>query len=176
VRRSPRRAWRRDNVADLSAQEISSMSSSFPIVVLLSALVTLPSPGAERKPAAPGRFAPSTVSRLSPVTHDVRMIQEGSAFKFVPARVTAKVGDALRFVMETGAPHNVAFDTATVPVEVRSALGARMADQISVLAGPLLTDRGATYTISLEGVKPGTYDFFCMPHFAMGMKGTLVVQ
>jgi len=31
-------------------------------------------------------------------------------------------------------------------------------------------------TISLGGIKPGTYPFHCTPHLAMGMKGTLTVQ
>ena len=47
---------------------------------------------------------------------------------------------------------------------------------MSPLASPLLSAEGASYTISLEGVPAGTYPFFCMPHMAAGMKGTIVVQ
>jgi plastocyanin len=39
-----------------------------------------------------------------------------------------------------------------------------------------VTEANGVYTISFAGVKPGRYEFFCMPHMAMGMKGVLTVQ
>jgi plastocyanin len=50
-----------------------------------------------------------------------------------------------------------------------------MPDQMAPLASPILKD-GQSYTVRLDGVKSGTYPYFCMPHAAMGMKGSLTVQ
>jgi len=33
-----------------------------------------------------------------------------------------------------------------------------------------------TYTISFGNVQPGAYLFYCTPHLAMGMKGTIFVE
>lgn len=111
-----------------------------------------------------------------PVTHEVRMISTGTAAHFEPAEVVAHPGDRIRFVNAQGGPHNVSFDPAHLPDDVRRALSAAMADQIQPLWGPLLTTPNQEYTITLNGVKPGRYEFFCMPHQALGMKGVLIVR
>ena len=51
-----------------------------------------------------------------------------------------------------------------------------MPGQIQELWGPLMTEANGTYTVSFTGVRPGSYEFFCMPHMAMGMRGTITVQ
>lgn len=108
--------------------------------------------------------------------HEVRMVQEGSAYRFRPAALTVRPGDRVRFVMVSGGPHNVAFDAERVPGPARRALAAGMPDTIAPLAGPVLTEPGAGYTVSFDGVPPGTYPFLCMPHAAMGMRGTVTVR
>jgi plastocyanin len=111
-----------------------------------------------------------------PATHVVRMWSDGRTARFEPAQVVIHPGDAVRFVNAGGGPHNVSFDPAKLPEDVRRALQAGMADQIQPLWGPLLTDEGQAYTIRFTGVKPGRYEFFCMPHMAMSMRGVLVVR
>ncbi|HEX2204492.1 MAG TPA: plastocyanin/azurin family copper-binding protein [Longimicrobium sp.] len=111
-----------------------------------------------------------------PATHEVKMYMEGPAARFEPARLTIRAGDRVRFVTVSGAPHNVSFDPAKVPDDAERALAAAMPNQMQPLWGPLLTDPKGEYTIAFTGVKPGTYEFFCMPHMAMGMKGTITVQ
>jgi plastocyanin len=76
----------------------------------------------------------------------------------------------------SGAPHNVSFDPEKLPADVRRTLAAAMANTIQPLAGPLLLNAGDSYTISFAGVRPGRYEFFCMPHVGMAMKGTVVVR
>ncbi len=44
------------------------------------------------------------------------------------------------------------------------------------LTSPLLINSGDATTVSFEGVTPGTYKFYCMPHLALGMKGQIIVQ
>ncbi|HSU14294.1 plastocyanin/azurin family copper-binding protein [Longimicrobium sp.] len=111
-----------------------------------------------------------------PVTHEVRMVMEGTTARFEPASLTIHAGDRVRFTNASGGPHNVSFDPARIPADAQRALAASMADQIQPLWGPLMTESGGSYTISFAGVKPGRYEFFCMPHMAMGMKGAITVQ
>jgi len=135
-------------------------------IIILAAASLLTVPVAIRAAAA----APP------PTTHDVRMVQDGSAYKFEPASLTIRAGDRVRFINVSGGPHNVSFDPAQVPDDVERVLSAAMPNQIQALWGPLMTEANAAYTISFAGVKPGRYEFFCMPHMAMGMRGAITVQ
>jgi len=108
--------------------------------------------------------------------HVVRMVMVGDAPRFQPATVTVRPGDQVRFVVASGAPHNVSFDAAKLPADVRRALAAGMPEQIQPLSGKLLLEEGESYTLSVNGVRPGRYEFFCLPHVGMAMKGTLVVR
>jgi len=121
-------------------------------------------------------FAPRGAAPAPPAVHEVRMVMSGTTARFEPATVTIHPGDRVRFVVASGGPHNVSFDPAKLPADVRAALTAAMADPIQPLAGPLRMNAGDSYTISFTGVKPGRYEFFCMPHVGMGMKGTVVVR
>lgn len=122
--------------------------------------------------------APSSVlaAHPTPQTHVVRMVQKGDAFAFAPEEVRARNGDRIRFVMVSGAPHNVAFDAEQVPAVAHATLSRALPDRMSALAGPLLTEEGAAYTMTLDGIPPGRYPFFCMPHVAMKMTGVLIVD
>lgn len=119
-------------------------------------------------------FAPARPT--PPAVHQVRMIMQGETARFEPATLTIHPGDRVRFVVVSGAPHNVSFDPEKVPADVRRTLAAAMPSQMQPLAGPLLLNAGDSYTISFAGVKPGRYEFFCMPHVGMQMKGTIVVR
>lgn len=124
----------------------------------------------------PVAFTRMLAPEPSPTVHEVRMVQEGSAYRFAPAKLTVKRGDRVKFVMVSGGPHNVAFDADRVPDAAERALSAGMPAQMSPLAGPLLTRAGESYTVSFANVAPGTYPFYCMPHMAMGMQGTVTVR
>jgi plastocyanin len=129
---------------------------------------------------APGAAAPTAgaVAKVAPTgaTVDIKMVGDDKGYRFEPATVTIKPGDAVRFTMVSGGPHNVAFDPATVPAESKNQLDANMDQKISELSSPMMMNPNETYTISFGGVKPGTYPFHCTPHLAMGMKGTITVQ
>jgi len=85
-------------------------------------------------------------------------------------------GDGVKFVMMSGGPHNIAFDPATILPEVRPQFSANMPNQMGELSSPLFTNPNDTYTISFGKVQPGAYPFYCTPHLAMGMKGTIFVE
>lgn len=109
-------------------------------------------------------------------THEVKMVGDDKGYRFEPANLTIKAGDAIRFTMVSGGPHNVAFDPATIPAESKAQLDANMDQKLSELSSPMLMNPDEHYTISFGGIKPGVYPFHCTPHLAMGMKGVITVQ
>src|SRR6185503_2801837 len=59
-------------------------------------------------------------------THEVKMYGDDKGYRFDPADVTVKSGDAIKFVLVNGGPHNIAFDPATTPAESKDQLNANM--------------------------------------------------
>jgi plastocyanin len=57
-----------------------------------------------------------------PVVHEVKMTLNGATARFDPATVTVRAGDRVRFVVVSGAPHNVSFDPEKLPADVRRTL------------------------------------------------------
>jgi plastocyanin len=112
----------------------------------------------------------------TPVVHEVRMTTDGKNFTFSPAALTIKSGDEVRFINASGGPHNVAFDPAKVGDPAAAKLTAAMKNQIAPLAGPLMTAENENYVVSFAGVPAGKYEFFCMPHAALAMKGVITVE
>ena len=109
-------------------------------------------------------------------THEVKMIGDEKGYRFEPADLTIKSGDAVKFVMVSGGPHSVSFDPAAVPADSKAQLDANMDNKMAELSSPTLMNPNEEYVISFGGVKPGKYDFHCTPHLAMGMKGSVTVQ
>ncbi len=124
-----------------------------------------PAAGAVAKVAATG------------ATHEIKMIGDDKGYRFEPADVTIKSGDAVKFIMVSGGPHNVSFDPATITdASSKAQLDANMDQKMSELSSPMMMNPNEAYVISFGGVKPGKYDFHCTPHLAMGMKGSITVQ
>ncbi|HEX7019132.1 MAG TPA: plastocyanin/azurin family copper-binding protein [Gemmatimonadaceae bacterium] len=146
-----------------------------------AATTPAPAPTADTsaKAAAPAPGAATGTATAQPATGqtvEVKMIGDAKGYRFEPKDITIKQGDALKFVMVTGGPHNVAFDPATVPANAKAQLSANMPGQISELSSPMLMNPNEAYTISFAGVPAGKYPFHCTPHLAMGMTGTVTVQ
>ena len=123
-------------------------------------------------PAAGG----GTAAAITGKTHEVKMIGDDKGYRFDPADITVKAGDGIKFIMVSGGPHNVAFDPATIPADVKPQLMANMPNQQAELSSPLFMNPNESYTMSFANVKPGQYPYHCTPHLAMGMKGTITVQ
>ena len=115
-------------------------------------------------------------------THEVQMVLEGSSYKYVPADITVKAGDQIKFINVSGGPHNVAFKEADVPAAVATRLDANMPATVGAMQkmgkmnGPLVTEPNGTYTISFAAIPAGKYPYVCTPHEALGMKGIITVQ
>jgi plastocyanin len=126
-------------------------------------------------PAAPAAGA-VTAAPATGKTHEVKMIGDASGYKFVPADLVIKAGDAVKWINVSGGPHNVAFTGITDPT-VKAQLDANMTGaKMGELSGPLLLQPNEGYTISFANIAAGKYDYNCTPHLAMNMKGTITVQ
>ena len=96
-----------------------------------------PAPAATTPAPAPSAAAPANAAAKvasTGATHDIKMIGDDKGYRFEPATVTIKAGDAVRFTMVSGGPHNVAFDPATVPPDSKNQLDANMDQKISELS------------------------------------------
>ena len=113
---------------------------------------------------------------ITGTTHEVKMVGDEKGYRYEPADITVKAGDGIKFVFVSGGPHNVAFDPATIPADVKPQLSANMPNQQGELSSPMFMNPNETYTISFANVKPGQYPYHCTPHLAMNMKGEFTIQ
>lgn len=133
-------------------------------------------PAADQATAATATAAPVEATPTGAGV-DVDMVLEGTAYKYVPADITVKAGDAVRFHNKSGGPHNVAFDPKEIPAGSEAAVDAALgANKMGPLTGALLVEQDAVFTLNTAGMPAGKYAINCTPHMALGMKGTLTVQ
>lgn len=129
-------------------------------MLALGAVVSSPAPAAAQR-------APRTVV--------VEMIQQGSRYLFRPAGIRIQPGDIVQFKAVSGNPHNIQFYPNRIPTGAREVLNRAMAQRMGDLASPMLVQANQIYTVNFTGAPQGTYDIFCLPHQALGMKGTIIV-
>ena len=161
------------------------------LTLVTSAFVFAACGGGESKPAAEAApppmaemAAPAPVSggaaMMAPVTgttHEIKMVGDDKGFRFDPANVTIKSGDAVKFVFVSGGPHNVAFDAATLAADVKAQLDANFgSERMAELNSNMYMTVGQGATISFAKIPAGSYAYNCTPHLAMGMKGVITVQ
>jgi len=135
-----------------------------------ASVATVPAGGTT--PVASGTMAPITGT-----THEVKMVGDAQGYRFEPANITVKQGDGIKWIMVSGGPHNVAFDVATIPADVKPQLDANMGtDKMGELSSNMKMNPNETITISFANIKAGKYPYTCIPHLAMNMKGVITVQ
>ena len=137
-----------------------------------------PAAGASASAGAPAASAGGAVAAKPATgnTWEVKMIGDASGYKFDPANLTIKEGDAVKWTVVSGPPHNVSFYADSIPSGAQAQLNANMPNPMSPLTSPLFNNPGESYTISFAGVPKGTYKYFCTPHQALGMHAQLTVQ
>jgi plastocyanin len=110
--------------------------------------------------------------------HEIRLEAnaERDVYRFVPARVNARAGDVLLFRTVSGTPHSIVFEAGGLSAPAREALNGAMSRRPGDLSSPLLSPDGAEYRIVVPALNPGRYQFFCLPHRAYDMRGTLQVS
>jgi plastocyanin len=109
--------------------------------------------------------------------HEIRLEANPGrdVYRFVPANVSARPGDVLLFRTVSGTPHNIVFEAAGLSAPAHEALNGAMSRRAGDLSSPLLSPDGAEYRIVVPAIGPGRYPFFCLPHRAYDMRGTLQV-
>jgi plastocyanin len=134
-------------------------------------------PGAAAAPAgAAGAAGAAAAAPATGKTHEVKMTGDATGYKFEPANITVKQGDAIKFIMVSGGPHNVTFQNVA-DAAVRAQLDANMPGQkMGEASGPMIMTPNEAYTISFAKIPAGKYDYICTPHAAMNMKGVVTVQ
>ncbi|MBM3900163.1 MAG: cupredoxin domain-containing protein, partial [Gemmatimonadetes bacterium] len=130
---------------------------------------TAAAPAVETAPAA----APATVTGT---THEIKMIGDEKGYRYEPANLTVKTGDAVKYVFVSGGPHNVAFEGATLSADVKKQLDANFSAKMAELSSNMMLNAGESVTISFAGIPAGKYPFNCTPHLAMNMKGVITVE
>jgi plastocyanin len=154
-----------------SATDSAAMNAAATSTPAPSTAAATPSTGTAAPAAGAAAAAPATGT-----THEVKMIGDATGYKFVPENVTVKPGDAVKYVMVSGGPHNVAFQNVA-DAAVKAQLDANMPGQhMGELSGPMVMQPNEAYTVSFAKIPAGKYDYICVPHAAMNMKGTVTVQ
>ena len=119
----------------------------------------------------------ATMAPITGKTHEVKMVGDAKGYRFDPANFTVKQGDGVKFVVVSGGPHNVAFDPATIPSDLKGQLDANMGtDKMGELSSNMKMNPGESVTVSFGNIKPGQYPYHCVPHLALNMKGVITVQ
>jgi plastocyanin len=126
--------------------------------------------------AAGGAAGAATAQAATGKTWEVKMVGDASGYKFDPANLTIKEGDAVKWTVVSGPPHNVSFYADSIPSGAQAQLAANMPNPMSPLTSPLFNKPGEAYAVSFKGVAKGTYKYFCTPHQALGMHAQLTVQ
>ena len=118
-----------------------------------------------------------TMAAITGKTHTVNMVGDAKGYRFEPANITVKQGDGIKFMMVSGGPHNVAFDPASVPADVKAQLDANMGtEKMGELSSAMKMNPNESITVSFANIKAGNYPYNCVPHVAMNMKGVVTVQ
>ncbi len=138
-----------------------------------------PAGGAET--AAPATTAPAGDVAMAPATgttHEIKMLGDDKGYRFEPANITIKTGDAVKFTFVSGGPHNVSFTHDTdMPADVKAQLDANLgSERLAELMSNMYTEPGQGITISFAKIPAGAYDYNCTPHLAMGMTGVITVE
>ncbi len=118
-----------------------------------------PKPSKSAEAPAPEGSGSAAPAESAPPAADPGTVTAMPENKFDPAELKVKVGDTVTWKNAGG------FHTVTG--------GDGSPDASSPIGDKPLSDPSATHQVTFD--KPGTYPYFCQPHAALGMKGTIVV-
>jgi plastocyanin len=139
---------------------------------------TAAAPAAATPDSAAGAMAAGSASYMAATgkTWDVKMMGDAQGYRFDPKTLTIHQGDAVKFIMVSGGPHDVTFWADSIPSGAESQLTANMPNHTAPLTAPMTINPNETFTVSFAGVPAGLYKYYCTPHLAMGMVAQITVQ
>jgi plastocyanin len=122
-------------------------------------------------------LATSAAPARSQRVHQVRLLHPSEQkFLFEPVRVTAKPGEVLEFIVESGGPYVVGFEPADLPAAARTLLDQAIPDPSGTLRGPVLAGPRSSFRIVLPALPKGNYRFSSVTHVAYRMGGILTME
>jgi plastocyanin len=133
-----------------------------PTFLTLLTLAALACSGGEAPNASPPAGGAPDVKPTGQV-HVVLMTTDEKGSYFSPSTIDASRGDVLRFTLKSGV-HNVSFPDSLNTIK----------DGLPK-SSEFLQLPGQEYDLPVT-MRPGTYQFHCDPHAALGMKATLNVK
>ncbi|WP_436910099.1 plastocyanin/azurin family copper-binding protein [Halosimplex marinum] len=102
------------------------------------------------------------------VPNTVEMVTEGSDYYFTPLGLYVEPGETITWINESGSHSSTAYAESLDAASVT-----RIPEGAEPWNSGVLSEAGATFEHTFE--ETGTYDYFCIPHAALGMVGRLVV-
>jgi len=97
----------------------------------------------------------------------VAMITDGQEYYFDPIGLFVEPDTTVEWVNESGSHSSTAYAEGTGGAAVT-----RIPEDAEPWNSGILTESGATFSYTFEA--EGTYDYFCIPHKALGMVGRVV--
>lgn len=137
-------------------------------------------PIVQRVRAPEGRpAAPIVGIEKTGIVHEVRMV--GSldlGFRFEPADLTIRPGDTVRWINESGLPHNVAFYPDRIPRGAEEVIESIMPSdgKLGPMNGRIMSELGDTFEMDFVNAPVGRYNYFSVVQEVLGMVGTLTVE
>ncbi|NEU57091.1 plastocyanin/azurin family copper-binding protein [Halorussus sp. MSC15.2] len=122
--------------------------------------------GSEAETTAGGETATEQETQGG-ATETVQMVTEGSEYYFDPIGLFVESGDTVEWVIESGAHSSTAYAQSLDSADVT-----RIPEQAEPWNSGILTSAGASFSYTFEVT--GTYDYFCIPHKALGMIARIV--
>jgi plastocyanin len=109
--------------------------------------------------------------------HQVKLIHaKGDLFRFEPNRISARPGEVVEFLVESGGPYVVGFEAQDLSVADRRRLDEAIPERSGVLRGPVLRGPGSRFQVLLPQLSKGSYRFASVTHLAYRMGGVLVIR
>ena len=95
---------------------------------------------------------------------------------FAPNEVLVEPGTRIVFTNEDDEPHSVTAYQDAIPDDATYFSSGDLTSEADARekVGDALVVPGESYEVSLD--KPGSYEYFCIPHEDHGMKGRIVVE
>lgn len=122
--------------------------------------------------ASPTETTPADGQTATPgggeVPNEIAMITDGGDQIFDPVGLYVEPGETITWVNESGAHSSTAYTEENPQSSVN-----RIPDDASGWDSGILSEQGGEFTHTFE--VEGTYDYYCIPHMALGMVGRLVV-
>ena len=99
-----------------------------------------------------------------------------SAQRYAPSSITVSVGEPVVFVNDSDEVHTVTAEQDSLPEGGSYFSSGGFDNEDAARSSPSdgFILEGETFEVEFDA--PGTYEYFCIPHEAAGMRGTIIVE